>query len=400
MNVKFFSGKSIRTKKMKALYPSLNPKKRNKSLHQKYNTEKENIELNIINNDIKIQKDNYYKKQIIKKDKDDLDFIFYKNISSDSFTDDFFSSLDNTFTFFNSINNINYLIFANKEKSIISYDLNNFQKITEIKNAHNKYITNYRHFYDKKNKRDLLISISAIDNNLKIWNIYNWQILLQIKNVNRSGVLFSACFLQYNNDLYIITTNSNLLKRKEPIKIFDMKANKIFEIKIEYSILFIDSYQDKISSKIFIIIGTQNNIISYDYTTKKIFNEYGDKKSSYYSIIVYKDYNNNTNLIASKFNGAIEIYDFYSGKEIKIIEFNEGQNFFGICLWNFNYILVACYDKTIKLIDIKEGKLKKCLYGHDNYITTVKKIYIPKYGDCLISQGITSDTIKLWILKK
>ena len=52
------------------------------------------------------------------------------------------------------------------------------------------------------------------------------------------------------------------------------------------------------------------------------------------------------------------------------------------------------------IINLKEKKLKKCFFGHNYFVATVKKIYIPKIGDCLISQGITSDTIKLWLVKK
>ncbi len=59
--------------------------------------------------------------------------------------------IDNTFITFNSKNNILHLIYSIQLKSIISYNLNKFQIITEIKNPHeNNYITNFRHFLDKK----------------------------------------------------------------------------------------------------------------------------------------------------------------------------------------------------------------------------------------------------------
>ena len=55
--------------------------------------------------------------------------------------------IDNTFSVFNSNNNILYLIYATKNKSIICYNLNKFIKINEIKNAHSEYITNFRHIF-------------------------------------------------------------------------------------------------------------------------------------------------------------------------------------------------------------------------------------------------------------
>ena len=393
MNVKYNSEKSKKTKKTILFNLYSEPKKRNKSLHKIYTSEKENI--NIIN----IQNHNIEKKEDKKEiKKQELDFNFYKDLTNDSFVDDFFSSLNNTFTIFNSINNILYLVYSNKEKSIISYDLKNFQKICEIKNAHNKYITNFTHTFDKMNKRDLIMSISPVDNNIKIWNANNWECILEIKQVNKGGVVYSASFLLDINDIYILTSNYNLLSKKEPIKLFNTKAEKIYEIKLLESIVYTDCYYENDFSQIFIIIVTQNKIFSYDYMNNCFYNEYGKIKSTYFSIIIHKK-NNDTKLFASNFNGGIEIYDFHSGKELKEIKIHS-RGFFGICLWDDNHLLVACYDKSIKIIDLKEKKIKKSLNGHKKYVTTLKKIYIPNVGDCLISQGMTSDSIKLWKVNK
>ena len=73
---------------------------------------------------------------------------------------------------------------------------------------------------------------------------------------------------------------------------------------------------------------------------------------------------------------------------------------FGICLWDEDYLFVGCKDKIIKLIDLNNGIIIKDLYGHKNNVIAVKKINHPKYGDCLISQGVGCDEIKLWINKK
>ena len=392
MNVKYNSEKSKKTKKIKSFYVYSKPIKRNKSLHKIYSSGKENINtINIKNNTKKIEKE---KAEIKKKD---LDFTFYKELSNDSFVDDFFSSLNNTFLIFNSINNILYLIFSNIDKSIISYDLKYFQKICEIKTAHNKYISNFRHILDKKNKRDIIMSVSAIDNNLKLWNINKWECILEIKDVNKTGALFSSSFLIEKNDIYILTSNYNLLKRKEPLKLFNIKAEKIYEIKLEHSVILTDCYYENDFKNIFIIYITQNKIFSYDYSNKKFYNYYGKIKASYHSIIIFNN-NYKTKIVASNFNGLIEIYDFHSGKELNEIDIN-CTGFFGICLWDEDNLLVACSDKTIKIIDLKEKKFKRNLFNHNNYVTTLKKIYIPNLGDCLISQGITSDSIKLWTEK-
>ena len=114
-----------------------------------------------------------------------------KDITKDSYSDIY---SDHSFIIFMSINNILYLLYSNKEKSIISYDLINNTKIIEIKSAHNNYITNFRFYNDLINKRDLFISISSEEeNNIKLWNISNYECLLEIKKIYRNGGL-SACF--------------------------------------------------------------------------------------------------------------------------------------------------------------------------------------------------------------
>ena len=388
MNVKYNSEKPKKSKKIKIFNLSNEQLTRHKCLNKINNSEKENI------NSINIQTNT--QKEKIKLKQSDLDFVFYKDLTNQSFVDDFSGSCDNTFAVFKSINEIFYLVFASIEKSIISYDIQNNQKICEIKNAHNNYIIDFRHLYDKKNKRDLLISVSSFDNNIKLWNINNWTCILEIKNANRTGALYSACFLYENNEIYIISSNSNLLKRKDPIKIFNLKGEIIKEIKISNSINFIDCYYE--INNIYIIVGTHNNVLSYDYTNNKMYNnygKYGQIKGYYSGIIVH-----NSKLIASNFEGIIEIYNFHTGEILNEVIMGFCGGFLGICLWDENNLLIGCSDKSIKLINLNERKLKKCLFGHKYFIATVKKIYIPKIGDCLISQGMTSDTIKLWTVKK
>ena len=45
---------------------------------------------------------------------------------------------------------------------MICYDLNNQRKINETKNIHDAYITNFRHYLDEINKRDLVLSLQEM----------------------------------------------------------------------------------------------------------------------------------------------------------------------------------------------------------------------------------------------
>ena len=158
-----------------------------------------------------------------KEDSNPENIQFSKNLTKDAFS---YYSFDNTLDLFKSFDDIIYMIYTNKNRSIISYNLLNNEVINQVKKSHNEYISNFKHYLDKKNKRDLLISVSAKDNNIKLWNIKNWECLIDLKNINENGYLYSACFLNYNDKIYLISTNFNF-GNPEPIKIFDLDGNKI-----------------------------------------------------------------------------------------------------------------------------------------------------------------------------
>ena len=70
----------------------------------------------------------------------------FKVIAKDSYKHShFFAELNNTFIIFKSINGIFYLTYS-KINSIINYDILNYKIISEIKNAHNSKITNFRYY--------------------------------------------------------------------------------------------------------------------------------------------------------------------------------------------------------------------------------------------------------------
>ena len=321
------------------------------------------------------------------------------NISNDSYVN---STLDNSFVVFKSINYILYLIYSNKNKSIICYDLNEKRKIKELKHYHNEYISNFRHYLDEVNKRDLIMSISGEDNNIKIWNINNWECILNLTNINKQGVLYSSCFLNQNNNIYIITSNFYIKGKSESIKIFDFNGQQIKEIKDSNEPTFlIDTYYDNISSKYYIITGNFNYSKSYDYEKNNIYHKYidndndNDKRYIILSIII-KNNNGIIKLIESSTDGILRIFNFHSGLLLNKLKITNNK-LYGICLLNDNYLFVGCEDKTIKIVEIQNELIVKSLIGHNNQVITIKKIIHPKYGECLISQNWLQSEIKLWV---
>ena len=362
-------------------------------------------EINQLKNDIKdLQEEN----NALKADLNNLKKYHINNnpkditLLTDAANDSFgYTDLDNTFEVFQAINNIFYIIYTDINKSIISYNLNKQKIMKKIQNSHNKYITNFRHYLDKINKVDLIMSMSSEDNNIKIWNFYNWEKVLDIPSANYVGWLYSACFLNTeDNQNYIITSNRNKQGNCESIKIFDFNGYIIKEINnSKEQTYFIDTYYDIILSKIYIITGNVGYIKSYDYNENDVYhkyNDYGNNSASYchFDVLITNN-NNKIKLIESCFDGNIRIWNFHACLLLNKIKIsNEGLR--GICLWNLDYLFVGCDDKTIKLIELKNGLIVKNLTGHTNEVITVKKIVHPFYGEILISQNGGESKIKIW----
>ena len=328
-----------------------------------------------------------------------INLIFYKELTNSSYG---CFDLDNTFTVFKSISNILYLVYSTKAKSLIFYDLEQFKIICEIRNHHKIYITNIRHYQDKKNKLDLIISISDRDNNLRLWNIKNWECILNIPHINNRGYICSACIISDNAQNFILSTNYDMfgeLNNSEPIKVFNFKGDKLKEINDSNTqTFFIDTFYDKNNSTNYIITGNLHYIKSYNYNKMEVYHKYFDIDTGcHISILVYND-EEIIKLIESCSDGKIRIWNFHSAELLNRIKVFDDW-LFGICLWNRNFLFVGCKDIKIRLIDLKEGFIIKNLDGPKSGVFTIKKIYHSKFGECLLSQGYEGDQIKIYVNK-
>lgn len=218
-------------------------------------------------------------------------------------------------------------------------------------------------------------------------------------NINEDGFIYSAYLLNDKNNIYIITSNfSSKGYYTDPIKLFDLKGKKIKEIKDSYyQTYYIDVYYDNKVSKIYIITGNVGYCTSYDYYENKIYHNYLDKNShkAQHSELMININDKIAKLIESSIDGYIRIWDFNSGELLNKILVST-KWIFGFCLWNIDYILVGCFDKTIKIVDIKNSKVINELKGHNGEVINIKKINLPKFGECLISNGSYQEQIKIW----
>ena len=324
------------------------------------------------------------------------DIEFYTDISDDSSS---WVNSETTFIVFKSINDILYLIYQTKNQSIVCYDLKNQKKINEIKN---EYITNLIHYYDDINKRDLVMSISVIKNDIKVWNANNWEYLLNIKNNRNFFTRYLACFCKEKEEIYIITCSYHINENPETIKVYNFNGRKIKEINNSCEdTFFIDVYFDKILLKNYIIAGNFGCVKSYDYNKNELYYKYDDHKfynnEPFHCSIIVNNNKEIVKLIESGGDEYIRIWNFHSKSLLNKIKV--GQYLYSICEWNDNYLFIGCKDNTIKLIDINKGVIDKSLVGHHRWVLLVKKIYHHTYGECLLSQEWGSK-LKLWIIKK
>jgi WD40 repeat protein len=332
---------------------------------------------------------------------------FPKNLTYDAFT---YYNYTNTFLIFNSINNNKlFLVFTTQEKNVKIYDIIDKKLVLEIRNSteDNKQITNFRHFYDEYNKRDLIMFIIGIKNCIKIWDAYNWECILELKNIYKEGNIYSSLILNDNikNDLYIITSNCTLFKDSQPLKIYDLKGNFIKDIPDSNSkTFFLDIFHDIRHSKKYIISVNKEFVKSFDYEKNCCYKKYSDKPEGkkinfdgffYSSVIKFFDDNDFIQLIVSGDDGFIRIWDFHEGNLIKKIE-TDKNCIFSLCLWNNDYLFGAGEDGRIKLIDLNAGVIINEIKGHNKMVCTIKKLIHPIYGECLVSQGFRKDQIILW----
>jgi len=379
----------------------------NKEEKNENKNKRSNLDINDKRKDEKKTKKNsdIIKEDISKINKKDIDInlVLLNEVTTNSYCSNI---EDNTFCIFYSFkdNNIPYLIYSTKAKSIICYNFNEKKIIKEIKDPHKgEYITNYRHCV--YNSSDIIMSLSLNNNMIKLWDFSSWNCILQLEKIYMKGYLYSACFLNHDLNIkernnYVITSS---IGNNEPIKIYDFNGSLIkkFEQNSSEDAYFIESYYDKSLNTFYVITGNNNYIKTYNFYETKLYKKYmysyDDTSGSHSSCVINdKNSDNIIKLIDICYgNDNIYVWNFHTGDLLNIIN-TDGIGLVSCCIWDENYFFVGCRDRTIKLINISQKEVIKNLKGHKNWISCIKKIKLPEYGECLISQADLDDQIKLW----
>ena len=354
---------------------------------------------NLKNKNDKLEKEiNTIKQNILNKNNAPRNIKLLHTVEEKAYAD---YGLDNTFAVFISFNNILYLVYSTIKKSMICYDIRNKSLISEMKNCHLGYITNLRHFADKINKIDIVMTISNEENNIKLWNIRNLTCILNLNKVNKIGFLYSACFLTYNSENFIITSNYDEFGHSEYLKIFNFKGQKVKEIKKsnEPTFLVENYFDDVFNCHNYIITGNLNYVKAYIFNKNELYHKYFDGCiNGYHYCIIIINQNGVVKLMESCEDGNIRIWHFHCCKLLMRIKVCK-ENINGMSLYNDKYVFVGSDNQYIKLVNIEDGSIIKKLHAHPKEVLNLKIIFNSKYGDILISQAYEEDQIRIWTIE-
>ena len=314
------------------------------------------------------------------------------------------NNVNNIFCVFESINNNFFLIFAHYS-SIIIYNIIDNKKVNEIIKAHNALIDNFQYHYDYINNRDLIMSISLYDCNIKIWDINKLECLFN-NNYQKDNGIITACLFIHNEQNYFAIGYYNKTEIKQYITIYDLKENENKQLKNSNdNIYYIDVYYDKKNKINYIIAGSDNFVKSFDYEQNKLYHIYSDNTSQIRNCVIIHDNEKIIELLESN-QQYLRIWNFHTGELLKKIIFIGKINCF--CLWKNNYLFANEYfdsnqnieDKDLILIDLNKNIIIKSLPRHNQIIKSIKTLSISKYGEVLVTQGQMNDRIKFWIIKE
>jgi len=267
-----------------------------------------------------------------------------------------------------------------------------------------------KYIFDKKNKRDLILSLSESEKKIKVWNLRNMECLINLKNISESTDLYyyiHICFLYDNNKNYIITAGCNYCGIKDTIKLFDLEGNKINEIENKEQTYYIESYYDNKSCKIYIITCHEGFLILNDYQNKEVYilnneekineEKINEEKIIFHGLII-KEYGEIVKII-SKANNFILIWNLNTRKMIQKIII-ENYKIISFCLWNNNDLFIGCYDGILLLMDLRTNKIIKKEQIKHHQLIDIQKVIHPIYKECLLLKYNTSQEIYLLSIKK
>jgi len=324
---------------------------------------------------------------------DPQELVFKKDICSNAHKT---NSIDRVFCAFKSFLGEALIVWGSSSNNIEYYDCEKEKIVKTFHQAHSQTVFSCRHYPYVKKRIDYIIT-SSYDRTVKLWDYNQNSYDLCISNAHGGYYIYSVSIL-FNiqeDKNYVITSSSN-----EKMKVWDFKGKYIRNFgQDSESTYFIDVYYSKWKKQYYIINANSVDVKSYEFDTGNLYHKYKGIPQTWHMSAVINETKQGQLLIESDGTGRIRIWDFNTANLLKNIASTYSLNLRGICLWNDRYLFAAGNDYQVKLFDLEEGKFIKSFKGHSSTVCTIEKIKHPKYGGCLISQGLDGK-LKLWAPKE
>ena len=323
---------------------------------------------------------------------DPQELVFKKDICSNAHKT---NSIDRVFCAFKSFLGEALIVWGSSSNNIEYYDCEKEKIVKTFHQAHSQTVFSCRHYPYVKKRIDYIIT-SSYDRTVKLWDYNQNSYDLCISNAHGGYYIYSVSIL-FNiqeDKNYVITSSSN-----EKMKVWDFKGKYIRNFgQDSESTYFIDVYYNKMKKQYYIINANSVDVKSYEFDTGNLYHKYKGIPQTWHMSAVINETKQGQLLIESDGTGRIRIWDFNTANLLKNIASTYSLNLRGICLWNDRYLFAAGNDYQVKLFDLEEGKFIKSFKGHSSTVCTIEKIKHPKYGGCLVSQGLDGK-LKLWAPK-
>ena len=323
---------------------------------------------------------------------DPQELVFKKDICSNAHKT---NSIDRVFCAFKSFLGEALIVWGSSSNNIEYYDCEKEKIVKTFHQAHSQTVFSCRHYPYVKKRIDYIIT-SSYDRTVKLWDYNQNSYDLCISNAHGDYIYSVSVLFNIQEDKnYVITSSSN-----EKMKVWDFKGNYIRNFgQDSESTYFIDVYYNKMKKQYYIINANSVDVKSYEFDTGNLYHKYKGIPQTWHMSAVINETKQGQLLIESDGTGRIRIWDFNTANLLKNIASTYLFKLRGICLWNDRYLFAAGDDYQVKLFDLEEGKFIKSFKGHSSTVCTIEKIKHPKYGECLVSQGLDGK-LKLWAPKE
>ena len=320
-----------------------------------------------------------------------INVYFYKTISCDIFNNNFYNNRACLFTYCKD-NNV-YIVYGVISLDLECYDIIGNKKFILISKLHNDSFDSCRHFFDKINKRNLILT-SSFDKHVKVMNFKKEDseviIDLGFESYYRP-IINTACFI--NNKIVVPFANVE----SGNIEIYNM--NSICTGKIEKCgfILGLSSYYWKKTKKYFILVANLEGILAYNEDDLSLYKEFKPNVKATIFNGFDEGYIIEKNKLLILINPCfyfeyLFFWDFVNGDLICKLSMDSGIS--DICIWDNNYIFASfneIYPYQFILINTKYNKIENKYSEKDknSRLCGIKVLRNKSKGDFLITFNIS-----------